>query len=252
MKLLLANGCSHTAGCEVEYKNQPECYEKAWPKFLADRLGYEYHNLAKAGASNQRIIRTTQSWIIKNILKEKKYKKEDVCVVIMWSGFDRREVYFHDTNVLDDVNPLCKPEYIRTQMNKEIIRLGKSIVDFHDPLFSSFEFLTMMINFTEFLENNKIKYYYINGLNFPLKKEWLDNTHILYNDYITLYDYICEKIPRSRYLGFIEETETFWVHMSEASKIPMPPHVEFAHWGEDGQKYWSEWVFEKLFNKKLL
>jgi hypothetical protein len=252
MKLLLVNGCSHTAGAEIEYKNQPTCYEKAWPKFVADRLGCEHLNIAKAGSSNQRIIRTTQSWIIKNVLIKKKYKPEDVAIMIMWSGFDRKEVYFHDTNILDDVNPLCKPEYIRTQMSKEIVRLGQSIVDFHDSLFSSFEFLTMMINFTEFLENNKIKYYYINGMTAPLKKEWLDNTHTLYYDYMALYDYVCEKIPDNRYIGFKEEMDTFWEHMSKISQIPMPSHVEFAHWGEDGQKYWADIVFKKFFNKKLI
>jgi hypothetical protein len=252
MKLLLANGCSHTAGSEIEYKNQPHCYDKAWPKFLADKLGYKYLNLAKGGGSNQRMIRTTQSWVIKNVLFEKNYKPEDVCVIIMWSGFDRKEVYFHDTNILDDVNPICKPEYIKTQMSKEIVRLGKTIVDFHDSLYSSFEFLTMMINFTEFLENNKIKYYYLNGIVAPLKIEYLDNTHILYNDYIRLFNYIKKKIPSNIYPDFDDETETFWEHMSKVSKIPMPTHVEFAHWGEDGQKYWADRVFEKLFKKKLL
>ena len=41
MKILLANGDSHTSGAEIEYHFQPHCYEKAWPKRLANKIGYE-------------------------------------------------------------------------------------------------------------------------------------------------------------------------------------------------------------------
>jgi hypothetical protein len=38
--LLLANGCSHTAGAEIEYLLQGYCYEKAYPKHTAELLGW--------------------------------------------------------------------------------------------------------------------------------------------------------------------------------------------------------------------
>ena len=47
--ILVSNGCSHTAGAELEYASQGECYEKAWPKYLADSLGYEHINLSMSG-----------------------------------------------------------------------------------------------------------------------------------------------------------------------------------------------------------
>ena len=56
-KSLLVNGCSHTAGAELEYPGQGICYEKAWGKHLADKLNYEYFNYATSGASNARIVR---------------------------------------------------------------------------------------------------------------------------------------------------------------------------------------------------
>lgn len=250
MKILLANGCSHTAGCEIEYKRQPECFDKAWPKFLADKLGYDHINLAKGGSSNYRIIRTTQNWIIKNVLLDKTYKSEDVCVIIMWSGFDRKEVYFHDTNVLDDINPLCKPEYINTKMVKEINALKDVIVYFHDDVFSNHEFITMFINFYEFLENNSIKAYFVNGIKEVLKLEYADNRHRLFNDYSNALKYI--EVKKINYLGLYEESDVFFPHMSKISKIPMPHHVEFAHWGEDGQKYWADFLFKKFFTKKII
>ncbi len=39
MSLLIANGCSHTAGAEIEYEMQGECYNRAWPKKFGDSLG---------------------------------------------------------------------------------------------------------------------------------------------------------------------------------------------------------------------
>ena len=54
--LLLANGCSHTAGAEIEFEWQDNCYEKAYPKWCADALGWEYKNIADSGASQERII----------------------------------------------------------------------------------------------------------------------------------------------------------------------------------------------------
>ena len=43
---LVANGCSHTAGAEMEYTYQSKCYNKAWPKHLADILGCTHTNLS--------------------------------------------------------------------------------------------------------------------------------------------------------------------------------------------------------------
>ena len=45
---LLANGCSHTAGAEIEYPRQPRCYHKAWPKHLADLFNCEHENLSNS------------------------------------------------------------------------------------------------------------------------------------------------------------------------------------------------------------
>ena len=56
---LIANGCSHTSGAEIEYIRQDSCYEKAWPKYLSDKLGFLPINISIYRASNTRVIRTT-------------------------------------------------------------------------------------------------------------------------------------------------------------------------------------------------
>jgi len=94
--LLFSNGCSHTAGAELEYPQQGECYDKAWPKHLADSLGYDHINLSMSGASTNRIVRTTYEFIYNWIKQGKSIK--DLLIVIMWSGIYRTEIYVEETN----------------------------------------------------------------------------------------------------------------------------------------------------------
>jgi hypothetical protein len=53
---LLAFGDSHTAGAEIDYKHQGECYDKAFPAKLANLLDFKYENYAKSGGSNGYLI----------------------------------------------------------------------------------------------------------------------------------------------------------------------------------------------------
>ena len=70
--ILVANGCSHTCGAEIESPGQRACYEKAWPKYLADLLNFDHVNLADSGASAHRVVRTTVRYIIDSFAKKKK------------------------------------------------------------------------------------------------------------------------------------------------------------------------------------
>jgi len=92
--ILLSNGCSHTAGAELDEKNKDYCYEKAWPKYLADLLTFKNINIARSGASNDRVLRTTYSWISNYISAQKNPK--NLFVVILWSGIHRTEIATDD------------------------------------------------------------------------------------------------------------------------------------------------------------
>ena len=88
--ILVANGCSHTCGAEIESPGQRACYEKAWPKYLADLLNFDHVNLADSGASAHRVVRTTVRYIIDSFAKKKKL--DDHYFVIMWPGIYRDEI----------------------------------------------------------------------------------------------------------------------------------------------------------------
>lgn len=95
--ILLANGCSHTAGAELEESFQSKCYEKAWPAHLGKLLAAdEVVNLSDSGASQKRIIRTTLEYIGTLIHNGEWLKVKNLFVVILWPGAYRDEMYHKD------------------------------------------------------------------------------------------------------------------------------------------------------------
>jgi len=88
--ILVANGCSHTAGAEMEYVSQRRCYEKAWPKYLSELLGYTHINLSDSGASGHRVVRTTMRYVIDQFSKRKDLS--DHFFIINWPGAHRTEL----------------------------------------------------------------------------------------------------------------------------------------------------------------
>lgn len=252
--ILLSNGDSHTAGGEIEYEYQPSCYEKAWPQKLADKLNYESINLSRSASSNQTIFRTTQDWIIKNVIIEKKYKPDEICLMIMWSGFDRHELYFPDVNYLDNVNPYSDPELYHTKMKDEIIDFKKHIVSFQDNLNSDFRALSMVYNLSYWLDGLNIKHYFLNGLyHFP-EMNYLNShykSHALYKSYKNLLImYGKEKV--NKHHAFSDPNETFFIHMSKHSGLKPVKHSNYGHFGEDGHEYWAKKVYDFFFNKNQI
>jgi len=94
---LYANGCSFTTGYGIEGSEHNEDYSyihsHAWPNRLGQLIGAnEVCNQALAGGSNDRIVRTTIDWILKNWILPKKEISE-LLVVIGWTDHCRREFY---------------------------------------------------------------------------------------------------------------------------------------------------------------
>lgn len=102
------NGDSHAAAAEAVNSHawacddgryyylgkapHPENLEVCWGKKITDRLGWELHNHAQAGCSNERILRTTREYIDKfctNIAN-----KNNIFLMIQWSTWERQEWYW--------------------------------------------------------------------------------------------------------------------------------------------------------------
>jgi hypothetical protein len=94
-KILLANGCSWTAGGGLDLKiHHVELERKLWPHQLKVLLGYDgCHNIATGCGSNQRIVRTTFNWM----QDKSKELLENTLAVIQWTELSRYE-YYHPTS----------------------------------------------------------------------------------------------------------------------------------------------------------
>jgi len=101
-KTLLANGCSWTAGGGLDNIHNPYKLESIlWPFQLTRLLEYGNHvNLSVGCGSNQRIVRTTTNWL----LKQDSETLRNTIAVIQWTELSRYE-YYHPTsdNVYEDI-----------------------------------------------------------------------------------------------------------------------------------------------------
>lgn len=76
--ILYVNGDSHSAGTDLKDLSQ------SWPQLLADRLGFKLVTEAKAGASNDRILRTTGDSLAH-------VDRRDIFAIIGWTSWEREE-----------------------------------------------------------------------------------------------------------------------------------------------------------------
>lgn len=87
IRLLVANGCSFTRGAELA---NPET--ESWSAVLAAELGVSHINLARDGASNRRIVRTTVA-ALGPLCEVMSLRPDEILVVILWTYTARHEYY---------------------------------------------------------------------------------------------------------------------------------------------------------------
>ena len=224
--LLLANGCSHTAGAEIEYLLQGDCYEKAYPKWCADALGWEYENIADSGASQERIIRTTIQWLGRNY---KKYKNKEVFVVIMWSAPGRTEFYDDRINQYRQIVPNNDVVYKQEFTNTQYIYY-KSYVAVQHRHAQMIKWYNNVILMQNYLSNLGINYLFLNATE-TLPVSTPSNS--------------AQFLPLSAQINYKKYP---WAHISENSYFNLlskrgfkcPSHAPSGgHFGEDAHKFYG-------------
>ena len=99
---LLFNGCSFTEGAELEGINRDYEYRRThrFSHVVGELTGLTYANIAVAGSSNDRILRTTVEW----------FEEGNTCdhVIIQWTNRSRIE-YLSEINIKSDTKKL--PRY---------------------------------------------------------------------------------------------------------------------------------------------
>ena len=227
--LLLANGCSHTAGAEIEYLLQGKCYEKAYPKYIAELLGWNYENIADSGASQERIIRTTIDWIGRNY---KKYKNTEIFVVIMWSGPSRIEFYDDTLSRYTQIVPNNDIVYKQQFTNTQYVYY-KSYVAIQNRPAQMIKWYNNIILMQSYLANLKINYLFLNATETLPISNTSNSKQFLH---------LAAQINYKKYP---------WAHMQENSYFNVlknrgfkpPSHAPVGgHMEADGHKYYGEYL----------
>lgn len=259
-RVLVAVGDSHTAGAEIEFEHQGSCYEKAWPKHLGDIRKYsKTYNLAASGACNEYIFRTAQSWVITNILINKKYKPEDVDLFLMWSSNDRTEMYFD--------YPFNKVYQITTDMDKSFLgeKLNEKYGDYidmwqiqytmlHNHLMSSFKNLQMVVNISEWMEFKNIKTYQISGISEMENLQQLRENykqHPLYIPYYNLLKLYGEN-RINKHIGFSKQEETYFHNYKKNIDKHLSKFSVNFHFDEETHIDWANKVNDFFFKPNLI
>ena len=94
MKYLLAAGCSHTAGSEIDGTEDSEYNrQNSFAGILAEKLDRKLINIASHGSSNPTIARSVLEWFDEN------YKGDmDVFTLVGWAESSRMEIPTPHTN----------------------------------------------------------------------------------------------------------------------------------------------------------
>jgi len=241
MKLLIANGCSHTAGTDIDPRNREYCPDKAWPRYVAEHYKMQYINLARSGSGNEQISRSTIANIA-NLIEIDNLNPKDITVTICWSGFDRYE-YWYPT---DDDFKSCSLASVQTTAHKyktvgtipQYIEL-RTLVEPED--YSYYKNLYYMYTTARFLESYGIEYYFANGINSFIKPDEFKSSPNLTKHYIDMI-----KVYGARattHLGFFEHNNTLVGYLESMERSDLG---QKNHWGEEGQEYYATKFLEHM------
>ena len=234
---LIANGCSHTSGAEIEHVLQDSCYSKAWPKHLAEKLDLESVNLARSGASNKRVVRTTLEHIGALFLKG--VKPEQLFVIISWPGPYRTEIYkgaFIDDPIWQGWLPMCpnNDSSYKKIYPRDVYNYYKAWVTTLDAKSANIDYYNHVILLQSYLKSFKIKYLFwrasfttLNKENIPLAiqidRKFFPSVHDDSLDYLSL-------LKQSGYKFSFKDS---------------------THHGEDGHVFFSKYLYNYINDNSL-
>ena len=233
---IYANGCSYVAGDGLQ--SNPL---KTAIYFLAEELNCECFNNAKGGGSNQRIVRTTIDWLLKN-----KNKWSDVLVLVGWTEFHRYEI-LNNKNWIQINSIDFPPEEIQNTIRYE--NWKSYIANFYNIWRMYNNYLDNILYLQLFLESNNIKYIFWDSIG-DFSPD--DDTFRYRNKYKKKWDIINTKNwvtggdeSWEKYIQILEKEHDVRVGTGAHQVTKYPRILYDYHPNELGHKFW----YEKIKNK---
>ncbi len=245
-KILYVNGCSHCCGAEISYRGshrEPKDLELSCPGQLSKKYNLIHKNDALSGQGNQSIYSNTVHSILELL---KKYKSEEIFVIIGWSGFERTDYIFEDKRYM------FIPGFQETKgfetwpaQIKKAFKYWILGCDFSNHLMNQ----TVLLYFSmrNFLEKYNIDYYFINTVHsyvVPTK----NLLHDLDNFRVTS-DLLNMLKEDKNYLEPFNNDMSYYQYM----KHRYDGHIggRNYHFLEDAQQEWADLIHQKIGHKFL-
>ena len=236
---VLINGCSHSAGSEIEGSgigegnyNRDNCFGAQFAK----SLGCTYTNIAYPGGSNDYIARSTMYWILDN-----KELAKNTLFLIHWTGTDRTEYFYEegDTTSYDFIShapdkkvahlhPQHYPDWAPNRWKKNLDVLSTHL--FINQVQWDINRYNNIIRTQELLKSYGYKYIFRNGFQCCENKP--------------RFQYYIDKIDKENFLHFDNLQESFYEHCVDAGfDISGQEHW---HHKLDAHTYWANRLLSLL------
>jgi hypothetical protein len=239
--ILFTNGCSHSAGAEIEYEYQGECYDKAWPSKLAKLLKFNSVNLSCSGASADRVVRTT----IEHFLRKQSninFNPKDYFVIISWPGLFRTEI--NNGGYDNGWQPLVVGNDETYKKQLDIFSYGyyKAWTIFAKPYPQTISYYNNILLLQYFLISNKIKYLF-----------WSASATTPHHiDYLNLYQ---NQIYKKRFPFLMNQDYSFTqlCHNNDQKVSKYSKLSGFnSHYDADAHKWFANYLYDYIQENKLL
>ena len=230
---LVANGCSHTAGAEIERALQGECYDKAWPKHIADIWGCDHTNLSISGGSQKRIIRTCIEFIGNYLIEGKDL--EELFLIILWPGPFRTELYVPESLGRE------KNHWHTLVVGNDYKNLSKDVTNFYkywvltyDREQADVSYLLNVITLQNYLKFWKIKYFFYSASQTPVSWE---KAHYSFRIQID-----------NKYFPENQNPEACYLSVLKRAGFNYSEFAQYTHYGEDAQIFFAKYM-DKMIRK---
>jgi hypothetical protein len=239
--ILFTNGCSHTAGAEIEYEMQGACYEKAWTHHLSNILKCESINLSMSGGSSDRIVRTTIEYFLKK-QSETDFDPKQYFVIIAWPGLFRTEIYGENYDENWQTLVIGNDEDYKKQFDIYLYAYYKAWTIQAKPYPQTINFYHNILLLQYFLVSNGLKYLF-----------WNASTTIPYTlDYLNLYQ---NQIYKKRFPFLMDQAYSFTrLCHDNGQKISEFSRLSGfnSHYDEDAHMWFASYLHDYIKENNLL
>lgn len=202
--IVLANGCSWTYGGGLDdTRTREELDQVTWPCQLAKLMNADkFYNLADGGGSNQRILRTTLDWL----LKQDQHTLDNTVAFIQWTEESRYEYY--SPLDFDDEYENIEERWMKVKLGNCIpldlcdkYELSQDRIKYQNTKIQNiYTYINNCEAMANMLTGFNVKYYFWDFMDFPkyLPKLYKDYVLSKFNWLQYPKDYTCDFTPKEK------------------------------------------------------